>query len=75
MPRTTATPYASSATVKIYPAEGIARPITLRIATIVSVLAAGDTAKAMAIRRTVEVTVALRQQEYLHARINVPHLW
>ena len=57
MPRTNAAPYARAATVKMYPAEGIARPITLRIATIVNVLAAGDTAKAVAIR-TIEVTAA-----------------
>jgi hypothetical protein len=45
---------------KMQPAEGIARPMTLRIATIVTVLAAGDTAKAVAIR-TIEVTTVCRR--------------
>jgi len=55
MPRTIAAPYAMAATVTMYLAEGIPRPMTLKIATIVNVLAEGVTAKAVAIR-AVEVT-------------------
>ncbi len=67
IPRTIAAPYARTATVARYPAEGIARPMTLKAATIVNVLAAGDTAKAVA-TRVLEVKVAWPQTRSIGRR-------
>ena len=63
MPNTIAAPYTKVATVARYCAEGIPRPITLNTATMVNVLAAGDTAKAVA-TRALELTLASLQRRH-----------
>jgi len=57
MPKTIAAPYTKAATVARNSAEGVARPMTLKTATIVNEFVAGDTAKAV-VTRALEVTIA-----------------